>query len=112
MIPGARYSPAFQLPYGYYLQSDEGPVTKRLDILADSEAYPEHQALFPAILEGTSSFDPGDAPFEFYTTSPSHVAYSEDIWNMLFYADHAAHAVRAYAVKDNEGEAVPNTYLF
>ncbi len=111
MLPVARYSPPFILPFGYYVQSENGPVNKQVGILADSKEYPEHQSLFPALQDGESSFDPGQQMFGFYTTSPSHVAYSEDIWNMLFYQDHASHAVRTFAVSDPGGETIPNTYL-
>lgn len=111
MIPVARYSPPFQLPYGYYFNSPQGPEQKRVGILADSRRYPEHQALFPTVADGGGSFDPGEKEFGFFTISPTHNTYSEDIWNMLFYPGHAAHATRIYAVKDKNGLALNNTYL-
>ena len=111
MTPVARYSPAFQVPFGYYFNSPQGPEQNRVGILADSRQYPEHQTLFPSIASGGASFDPGEKAFGFFTISPSHNTYSEDIWNMLFYPESTAHATRVYAVKDKNGVAVDNTYL-
>lgn len=111
MIPVARYSPPFQVPFGYYVNAPQGPEQHRVGILADSRHYPEHQTLFPSLAFGGTSFDPGGNEFGFFTISPSHNAYSEDIWNMLFYPENAAHATRVYAVKDKNGVVLDNTYL-
>ncbi|MFS4482143.1 hypothetical protein ACKGJY_03950 [Hyunsoonleella sp. 2307UL5-6] len=111
VIPVARYSPPFELPYGYYIITDTLPVKYEVDILANSKLYPEHQTLFPALKSGNKTFDPKDIAFGFYTTSPSHDAYSEDIWNKKLFKKHAAHACRIYAVKDVEGNLVENQYL-
>ncbi|GGF34237.1 hypothetical protein GCM10011339_23100 [Echinicola rosea] len=111
MIPVARYSPPFELPFGYYKSGIEPPVLKQVGVLANSASYPEHQTLYPSLEEGKTSFDPGKLSFGFYTTSPSHVAYSEDRWNHLLHPDHAVHACRVYAVKDNNGKVLPEQYL-
>ncbi len=111
MIPVARYSPDFPLNFGYYTQGNHGPVQHHTGILAKAGNIPEHQTLYPALAEGTTSFDPADKPFGFYAISPEHTLYSEDLWNMLFYPGHAAHAIRIYPVKNNAGKLIPHTYL-
>lgn len=109
--PVARYSPPFHLPFGYYTPSAEGPELHQIGILNDSRDYPEHQTLFPSIASGNTSFDPGDNTFGFYTASPTHIAYSEDIWNILFYEENTAHAMRAYPVTAEHGKVLENAYL-
>lgn len=110
MIPVARYSPDFLLNFGYYTNTDMGPKRYHSGILATAEKYPEHQQLFPALASGETSFDPGKATFGFYAIGPTHTAYSEDHWNMLYHPDYAAHAARIYPVKGESG-IVANTYL-
>ncbi|NND31033.1 MAG: hypothetical protein HKN76_00490 [Saprospiraceae bacterium] len=111
IIPLARYSPSFHLPFGYYLVDDTKPVLNEVGVLSGTKTYPEHQTLFPGLEKGTSSFDPGDAPFGLFTTSPSHVAYSEDKWNALLFPDHAEHACRIYEARDDQGIIIPGQYL-
>lgn len=111
MIPVARYSPDFVLNFGYYTNTSHGPVQHQVGMLSKAGKYPEHQTLFPALTSGKTSFDPGKNPFGFYAISPSHTAYSEDIWNILFYPGHATHATRIYPVKDKAGKVQENTYL-
>jgi hypothetical protein len=111
IIPVARYSPDFELPFGYYIDTSEMPVKHQVGILAKAGVYPEHQCLFPAIASGSNSFDPGNHSFGFYATGPNHTAYSEDVWNMLFYPANAVHATRIYPLKDKTGKWISNTYL-
>ncbi|MBC7889781.1 MAG: DUF1080 domain-containing protein [Ferruginibacter sp.] len=111
MVPVARYSPDFELPFGYYTNEATGPGKQQVGVLAKAGKYPEHQALFPATASGSGFFDPGAAVFGFYSTSPSHTAWSEDVWNMLLYPDHAVHATRIYPVKDKKGSVLKGTYL-
>ncbi|MEP6747125.1 MAG: DUF1080 domain-containing protein [Bacteroidota bacterium] len=111
MIPVARYSPDFELPFGYYIHTATGPEKKQAGILAKAGKYPEHQTLFPAIASGSSSFDPGNENFGFYATGPTHSAYSEDVWNMLLHPENAVRAVRTYPLKDLAGKLLKNEYL-
>jgi hypothetical protein len=111
MIPVARYSPDFLLNFGYYVNNQRGPQQSQVGILAKAADIPEHQTLYPALANGKTSFDPGDKTFGFYAISPQHSLYSEDLWNMLYYPTHAAHAVRIFPVKDSNGKSVPNSYL-
>jgi len=111
MIPVARYSPDFELPFGFYVSSSNGPQKKQAAVLAKAGRFPEHQCLFPAIASGNSYFDPGNEAFGFYATGPTHSAYSEDVWNMLLHPENAVRAVRIYPVKDPAANPVKNTYL-
>lgn len=111
IIPVARYSPDFELPFGYYINKNENPDKQQVGVLAKAGAFPEHQYLFPAISSGSNSFDPGSNTFGFYFTSPTHSAWSEDAWNMLFYPDHAVHVTRIYPLKDMAGKLIANSYL-
>lgn len=111
IIPVARYSPNFQLPFGYYIDSASMPEKHEVGVLAKTGAFPEHQCLFPAIATGSNSFDPGNHVFGFYAIGPTHTAYSEDVWNMLFYPANAVRATRIYPLKDAAGKLINNSYL-
>lgn len=111
MIPVARYSPDFELPFGYYIDTLEKPEIQQVGVLAKTSTFPEHQCLFPAIATGTNSFDPGNHTFGFYATGPTHTAYSEDVWNMLFFPTNAVRATRIYPLKDSSGKLITNSYL-
>lgn len=111
IIPVARYSPDFELPFGYYINKDAMPEKHEVGVLAKTGAFPEHQCLFPAIGSGTNSFDPGKNTFGFYATGSGHSAYSEDVWNMLLFPENAVHATRIYPLKDAAGKLLANTYL-
>ena len=111
IIPVARYSPDFELPFGYYLDKAAVPELHEVGILAKAGEYPEHQTLFPAMGKGSQSFDPGNQSFGFYATGPTHSAYSEDVWNMLLFPANAIRATRIFPVKNQSGKPVKNTYL-
>ncbi len=111
IIPVARYSPDFELPFGYYIDSASMPAKHEVGVLSKKGAYPEHQCLFPAIARGTNSFDPGNNTFGFYATGPTHTAYSEDVWNMLLFPANAVRATRIYPLKDSTGKRIADTYL-
>ena len=111
IIPVARYSPDFELSFGYYINTAAKPEKKQVGVLAKAGKFPEHQCLYPAISSGTNSFDPGDKNFGFYATSPSHSAYSEDVWNMLHFPANAVHATRIYPLRDKAGKLIANSYL-
>lgn len=127
LLPVARFSPDYALPFGYYTSSSEGPQTHQLGVLTRTDSlrqtapqdqalpkpriFPQHQTLFPALSEGTHSFDPGGSVFGLYTTSPTHTAYTADDWNLLSSAGKAAHATRIYPAKNASGKPLANTYL-
>jgi len=111
MIPIARYSPDFPLPFGYYLNANSAPAKHEVGILPKSGEYLEHQTLFPSLSSGSTAFDPGSDAFGFYATGPKHSGYSEDVWNMALHPTDAAHATRIYPVRTKAGKLLPNTYL-
>jgi len=111
IIPVARYSPDFELPFGYYIDKAASAQLYEVGVLAKAGTYPEHQTLFPATAKGGHSFDPGDQSFGFYATGPTHTAYSEDVWNMLLHPANAVRATRIYPLKDLAGNILKNTYL-
>jgi hypothetical protein len=111
LIPVARYSPDFELAFGYYVDSFAMPGRHQVGMLSKAGTFPEHQCLFPAVAIGTTSFDPGQRPFGFYATSATHTAYSEDVWNMLYHPANAVRAVRIYPIKDKTGKIISNSYL-
>ncbi len=111
IIPVARYSPDFELPFGYYTDSAGMPRTTQVGVLAKAGMYPEHQSLFPAIAQGGHAFDPGNKTFGFYAVGPTHTAYSEDVWNMLFHPGNVVHPTRIYPLKDASGNSIKNSYL-
>ena len=111
IIPLARYSPPFPLPFGYYTVIDGKPTLHRVGQLSGDQSYPEHQTLHPAIDQGGTSFDPGDEPFGLYNQSPTHVAYTDDRLNKQLEPKHIAHAARIYAAKDAAGSVLTDQYL-
>jgi hypothetical protein len=111
MIPVARYSPDFPVNFGLYTNTRSGPRQHQNGILAKATNFPEHQILFPNFSGSTNAYDPGDDEFGFYAISPSHTVYSEDLWNILFYPTHAAHAMRIYPARDRGGNMVPEAFL-
>lgn len=106
----ARYSPDFELPFGYYTNESGRPERHLVGTLARAGSFPEHQTLFPR-LTGSTSFDPQDAPFGFYVSGPDHAAYSEDLWNMVYHSKNAAHATRIYKAIDADNKTIANTYF-
>ncbi|MEO9892962.1 DUF1080 domain-containing protein [Aurantibacter sp.] len=111
ITPIARYSPPSIIPFGYYLPAAEGPELKQVGILADSEDFHEHQALYPELESGKTAFDPKEETFGFYVVSHTHNSFTEDIWNMINFPNRAAHATRIYPVKNKEGILIKNSYL-
>src|SRR3546814_9830965 len=110
ITPVARYSPDFELPFGYYINGSEGAVKHQVGTLAKAGPYPEHQALFPE-MEGDVSFDPGKAEFGFFVTGPDHSAYSEDHWNQIYHQENVGHPVRIYAAKDRNGKEIGRAHV-
>ena len=111
IIPVARYSPDFNLPFGFYVINESKPDIHQVGVLAKAASFPEHQTLFPALESGSNFFDPGKNSFGFYATGPAHSAYSEDVWNMLYFPANAVHATRMYPIRSKAGKPIVNTYL-
>jgi len=112
MIPVARFSPDFKLPFGYYTpQGDRMPKLHQVGELAAAGDRPEHQITYPALSSGTVKFDPVTEIFGIFTYSPTHIAFSEDHLNQKFHPDHATHATRIYPLRDQDGIRIENAFL-
>ena len=111
MIPIARFSPDFELPFGYYTTSAGGLQKHQAGVLSKTVSRPEHAALFPAISSGVTSFDPGENVFGLFATGPTHSGYTADAWNVLLHPAYVGHAVRTYPAKDRQGKPLENCYL-
>ncbi|MES2276571.1 MAG: DUF1080 domain-containing protein [Bacteroidota bacterium] len=106
--PLARYSPDFDLAFGYYNIVSHIPAEKQVGMLGKSGQFAQHQSLLPDV---ASAFDPGSGEFGLFAKGPDHTTYSEDVWNKVFFPDLATHAKRVYAAKDAAGKSIPNNYL-
>ncbi len=111
MVPVARYSPAFILPFGWYTPNGAAPVRHEVGRLSGSSNPAHHQTLYPPLVAGATAFDPGVQPFGLYTTGNSHSAYSEDPLNLLLHPANVQHAVRVYPLRNRIGVLVSNAYL-
>lgn len=116
MLPVARYSPDFLLPFGYYISSNNKDSTeielKSIGTLAlESVNDYQHNTLYPRVVSGGTKFDPKNEVFGLFTSSPTHIAYSEDKINKKMEPSHVAHATRIYPARDRQGNIIENTYL-
>lgn len=108
----ARYSPDFLLPFGYYRMEEGKAIITPIGTLAKRTVTSfQHNCLYPKLTSGSTIFDPGEEAFGVFTSSPSHVAYSEDSVNQSQEPKHIAHTVRVYPAVDRTGESIPNAYL-
>ena len=106
LTPLARYSPDEVLPFGYYTESSN--LQEVAAIGADSNPSTYAQTLFPGIIRGGDSFDPGSATFGIYVDSQvfNRVSYTEDSLNTG-----VPHATRIYPAKDRSGQLLANSYI-
>lgn len=113
MLPVARYSQDFESPFGFYSNENGQPRLRQVGVLQASSSVtnPQHQRLMPELKQAVTTFDPDSTIFGVYASSPSHLAYSEDRWNLQFHPEYVAHATRIYALRDRQGNLVPNSYL-
>ena len=62
MLPVARYSPKEKVPFGYYYINKRDKLRyQKVGTLSD--AYHEHQTLYPRLMAGETTFDPKDRFF-------------------------------------------------
>lgn len=101
--PVARYSPAEEVPFGYYVPA-ANLTLKTVGVLADAGT--QHQTIFPQLTSGRAAFEPGSNLFGFFTRAANQVAYTQDKFNQEI-----PHRVRTYPLKDRTGKPVPNSYL-
>lgn len=105
IVPVARYSPKEVVPFGYYYRNQRDQLRyKKVGTLSD--AYREHQKLYPRLLSGETSFDPGVTEFGLFTSTSSHVIYSESSLNTSL-----EHAVRIYPLIKKDGTSNAESYL-
>ena len=106
ITPVGRYSPAEELPFGWY--TNEGDLARnQVGVLDTGEA--NAQRIYPPLKSGTTSFDPKGGLFGIYLYSNyfERYSYTQDALNK----GDVSHRVRTYAVKDRNGNAVENSYL-
>lgn len=114
IVPLARYSPSFRLPFGFY--TSDGRLHQVGVLSAQKKPVPEHQTLHPQLEEGSTEFDPGNQSWGIYTSSPTHDAFSQDSKNRTLNQTsskrHAVHACRTYPVRTADGKLLENQFLF
>lgn len=112
ILPVARYSPDFLLPFGYYDASESEPKLHAIGTLAQAtETRFEQNCLFPNLASGVVQCDPQVERFGVFTASPSHVAYTQDSVNSRLQPSHVSHAVRVYPINRFDGIDCVNTFL-
>ncbi|MEO9893238.1 malectin domain-containing carbohydrate-binding protein, partial [Aurantibacter sp.] len=110
VTPVGRYSPAEELPFGWYTNVDGVVTTNEVGVL---EGQIENaQTLFPPIVSGADEFDPLGAVFGFYVDSNSfqRINYSEDALNAI-QPTGVTHRTRIYPMADREGNPIANSFL-
>ena len=109
VTPVGRYSPAEELPFGWYT-NDNGLILNEIGVLEGSLA--QAQTLFPQIASGDAFFDPLGAVFGFYTDSNTfnRTNYTEDALNAA-QTSGVTHRTRIYPMADRAGNPIENSYL-
>jgi uncharacterized repeat protein (TIGR01451 family) len=107
MLPVARYSPSETLPFGFYFP--DGTATPPTTTVGVINAAPEHQALFPTLNSGGTTFDPASADFGVFVNSVTfgRLTYTQDALN----TGPTVHAARVYPLDDRNNTPIPNTFL-
>lgn len=112
MVPVARFSPDWKLPFGYYKPNDQTmPKLYQVGELATAGQHHEHQTTYPRLSSGSVTFEPVSVEFGLFTYSPSHIIFTEDWLNRKFYPLHTAHATRVYPLQNKNGETIDNQFL-
>ncbi|NJK82442.1 MAG: hypothetical protein HC912_00085 [Saprospiraceae bacterium] len=113
ILPVARYSPVHKIFFGYYENQGGTPLRTEVGELQPgniNEPDPQHQTLFPNLLNGATSFEIDNRVFGIYVLGlASRFTYTEDALNTV--PNYPAHAVRIYPMKDRQGNPIPNSYL-
>lgn len=111
MTPVARYSPDGPLPFGHYLPNGPAPAMTVLGAVSGDAAAEQHQTLFPELVNGGVTFDPGQDLFGLFVSVPSHDIFTEDGLNTLLFPGFAAHGVRVYPYVDRRGFVDPDAFV-
>lgn len=105
ILPVARYSSKAPVPFGYYYKNKRDQIRyKKAGSLSD--AYQEHQTLFPRLISGETTFDPKDMEFGLFTSTSSKITHTENNLNTSL-----KHPVLVYPLKDRQGHLIPNNFL-
>lgn len=101
-------SPAVR--FGYYNTATPGNRNEVLTLAGGSDA----QSVNPIVASGSTTFDPGAKAFGLYFQFPvlKTLQYSEDALNTTEQTVANRRKVRFYALKDANGNVVPNAYIF
>jgi hypothetical protein len=94
---------------GWYESGDESSLTELFTVTNSPSS--NGQRLNPPVT-GSTSFDPGDTTFGFYSRWPSfsdRLLFSEDALNT--FSGNIPHHVRVYELKDSNGNVQPNAYI-
>ncbi len=107
-----RFSPAEDLPYGYYVPDGTmNPPLNEVNGVSDSvgAAVLNHQRLYPFTNTGNTLFDPGNNNFGFYVSSLSfgRNSYTEEALN----TGPRVRAARMFPARDRSGTLMPNSYI-
>ncbi len=107
LTPVARYSPAEELPYGWYTNQQNTQQLNFIDTLENSVE--NAQTLFPPSITGIKAFDPQDNVFGIFVQSLSfgRNSFTQDQLN----SGGVAHRTRIYPNKDRNGNLIENSYL-
>ena len=102
--PLARYSPAGEVPFGWYTQ-EAGINRRQVGVLAGPLS--NAQTLYPTLVSGATSFNPQSNLFGIYTELPvrGRFDYTVDSLNA------GVHRTRIYPARDRDGQLLYNTFL-
>ena len=106
ITPIARYSPAEEVPFGWYTVTDE---IRRFEVGVMDTGLSNAQRLLPPLARGGDLFNPNNQIFGLFLESKSfdRFNYSQDEFN----TDGVPHRTRVYPAKDRNGRFVDNSYL-
>jgi hypothetical protein len=107
-----RFSPAEDLPYGYYFPNGTlNPPLNEVNSMADTTgAAPlNHQRLYPITTTNNNTFDPGNNAFGLYVSSLSFArdSFTEEALN----TGPRVRAARMFPARNRSGTLIPNSYI-
>ena len=106
LMPVARYSPDFSLPFGYYTVDGDEPDYVQVNRIAAAWGFGDtsrnHQRLMPRVsFTSKLSFDPPAGTFGLYCQSPTHTTHTDPTLNTGV-GHQTQYAVRVYPLPDVE----------
>lgn len=112
MTPIMRFSPAEELPYGWYVPNGTAnPPLNEVNAIANTDGvnFLNHQRLYPVTETANTIFDPGTVDFGLYVSSASfgRESYTEEALN----TGPRTRAARMFPARDRNGVLIPNSYI-